>query len=189
MDTGSYQFALFGLGAALLSNCSRTRGWRVTVLSLASVVFLLLLAHGPATLAPMFAFLLLGYAGLRLRRREGRGGIAWTVGFTVLVYMLLKQYSFLPAALFLRSPYFSLGLSYIFFRVLHLQIEAGEKEMRKPIGLGAYLLYMLNFTTLVSGPIQRYQDFARDQFARSRWRWGRGWWVRNWSAWSAASSR
>ncbi len=29
---------------------------------------------------------------------------------------------------------------------------------------GAYLLYTLNFTTLVSGPIQRYDEFARDQF-------------------------
>ncbi len=30
---------------------------------------------------------------------------------------------------------------------------------------GAYLLYTLNFTTLVSGPIQRYDEFAADQFA------------------------
>src|SRR6202008_1415231 len=33
------------------------------------------------------------------------------------------------------------------------------------VGLGAYLLYTLNFTTLVSGPIQRFDAFARDQFA------------------------
>src|SRR5277367_5301263 len=31
--------------------------------------------------------------------------------------------------------------------------------------MGAYLLYTLNFTTFVSGPIQRYDEFARDQFA------------------------
>jgi D-alanyl-lipoteichoic acid acyltransferase DltB (MBOAT superfamily) len=30
--------------------------------------------------------------------------------------------------------------------------------------LGAYLLYTLNFTTFVSGPIQRYDQFAEDQF-------------------------
>ena len=30
---------------------------------------------------------------------------------------------------------------------------------------GSYLIYLLNFTTFVSGPIQRYDDFARDQFA------------------------
>ena len=43
-------------------------------------------------------------------------------------------------------------------------IEAGDNTEKPQIGLGAYLLYMLNFTTLVSGPIQRYDEFARDQF-------------------------
>ena len=36
---------------------------------------------------------------------------------------------------------------------------------KRHIWLGAYLLYTLNFTTFVSGPIQRYDEFARDQFA------------------------
>ena len=40
------------------------------------------------------------------------------------------------------------------------------------IGFGAYLLYTLNFTTFVSGPIQRYDEFARDQFAASRFSLG-----------------
>ena len=62
-------------------------------------------------------------------------------------------------------PYFTLGLSYIFFRVLHLLIETGDSREKRHIGLGAYLLYTLNFTTFVSGPIQRYDEFANDQFA------------------------
>src|ERR1039457_1391355 len=39
------------------------------------------------------------------------------------------------------------------------------RSSRSPIGPLAYLLYMLDFTTLVSGPIQRYDEFARSQFA------------------------
>ncbi len=62
-------------------------------------------------------------------------------------------------------PISPLGLSYIFFRVLHLLIEGGDSRGRRRIGLGAYLLYTVNFTTFVSGPIQRYDEFARDQFA------------------------
>jgi D-alanyl-lipoteichoic acid acyltransferase DltB (MBOAT superfamily) len=77
----------------------------------------------------------------------------------------LKKYAFLPEASFLHFPYFTLGLSYIFFRVLHLLIETGDGNEERHIGPGAYLLYMLNFTTLVSGPIQRYDDFASDLFA------------------------
>ena len=48
---------------------------------------------------------------------------------------------------------------------MHLLIEAGEAAKSSTSDFGAYLLYTLNFTTLVSGPIQRYDDFARDQFA------------------------
>jgi D-alanyl-lipoteichoic acid acyltransferase DltB (MBOAT superfamily) len=83
----------------------------------------------------------------------------------ILVYIWLKKYTVLPGAFFLHSFYFTVGLSYIFFRVLHLLIEAGDDHEKPRIGLGAYLLYTLNFTTLVSGPIQRYDEFARDQFA------------------------
>lgn len=67
--------------------------------------------------------------------------------------------------MFLHSAYFTLGLSYIFFRVLHLLIEAGDGGLECNVGFGSYLLYTLNFTTFVSGPIQRYDEFARDQFA------------------------
>ena len=76
----------------------------------------------------------------------------------------MKKYTFLPDGIFLHVPYFTLGLSYIFFRVLHLLIETGENSEKSRIGIGAYLIYTLNFTTLISGPIQRYDQFARDQF-------------------------
>ena len=49
--------------------------------------------------------------------------------------------------------------------MLHLLIETGDGNERRHISLGAYLLYTLNFTTFISGPIQRYDEFARDQFA------------------------
>ena len=81
----------------------------------------------------------------------------------ILTYVSLKKYTFLPEGIFIEYPYFTLGLSYIFFRVVHVLIETGDE--RRHIGLGAYLLYALNFTTLISGPIQRYDDFARDQFS------------------------
>lgn len=48
---------------------------------------------------------------------------------------------------------------------MHLLIEAGENSELQRIGISEYLLYTLNFSTLVSGPIQRYDEFARDMFA------------------------
>lgn len=168
MDSASLQFVLFGLMAAALSNLSRSHVWRSLVIMLASFMFLAMLAKRPVVLIPLAAFLLFGYGALIVRERSWSSGAAWTIPAAIFIYVWLKKYTFLPQQIFLHFPYFTLGLSYIFFRVLHLLIEAGEgteEEEKRRIGLNAYLLYTLNFTTLVSGPIQRYDEFARDQFA------------------------
>ncbi len=168
MDSASLQFVLFGLIAAALSNLSRSRVWRSIVIMLASLVFLAMLAKSAFVLIPLAAFLLFGYGAIATRERGWSRGAAWSIPAVILAYVWLKKYTFLPERFFLHFPYFTLGLSYIFFRVLHLLIEAGEgagTEEKQHIGFVPYLLYTLNFATLVSGPIQRYDEFARDQFA------------------------
>jgi D-alanyl-lipoteichoic acid acyltransferase DltB (MBOAT superfamily) len=165
MDTASFQFVLFGLAVALVSNFSRSRLWRSAVLMAASIIFLVLLAHSLILVFPLICFLLLGYVGLLLIRRCGARSIGWTILALLSVYVWLKKYSFLPEGIILHSPYFTIGLSYILFRVLHLLIDSGDDKSKTGINFGAYLLYTLNFTTLVSGPIQRYEEFARDQFS------------------------
>ncbi len=159
MDTASFQFVLFGLLAVLAINVSPRREWRSAVLLISSLLFLAILAHGAGVLVPLACFLLLGYACIVLVRRGVRHAQFVSVAILVLVFAWLKKYTFLPESTFLRFSYLTLGLSYIFFRVLHLVIEAKEIP---PL---AYLEYTLNFTTLVSGPIQRYDDYARDQYA------------------------
>jgi alginate O-acetyltransferase complex protein AlgI len=165
MDAASLQFICFGLATALVSNFSSSRLWRSAVLLAASIAFVGLLEHRVVALLPLAGFLLAGYLGLILLQRGFSKFTAWIVCGLVLVYMWLKKYSFFPEGVFLHYSYFALGLSYIFFRVLHLLIEAGDSKDNPRIGVGAYLLYTLNFTTFVSGPIQQYDDFARDQFA------------------------
>jgi D-alanyl-lipoteichoic acid acyltransferase DltB (MBOAT superfamily) len=165
MDTASFQFVVFGLAIVLLSNFSRSRHWRSIVLMLASIAFLCLLAHNPIVFLPLAGFLLLGYGGLILIGRGWSKSMVWSIIAVIFAYIWLKKYTFLPEGSFLHYPYFTLGLSYIFFRVLHLLIETGDGDEKRHVGLGAYLLYTLNFTTFISGPIQRYDEFARDQFA------------------------
>jgi D-alanyl-lipoteichoic acid acyltransferase DltB (MBOAT superfamily) len=156
---------LFGLAVALVSNISPSRAWRSIVLMLASIVFLGALAPNPLALLPLAGFLLLGYAALSLLEHGWSIALAWSIPAVVFAYAWLKKYPFLPERIFIDHPYFTLGLSYIFFRVLHVTIETGGGNEKRRIGPGAYLLYTLNFTTFVSGPIQRYDEFARDQFA------------------------
>jgi D-alanyl-lipoteichoic acid acyltransferase DltB (MBOAT superfamily) len=165
MDSASFMFLLLGLAAALVSNLSRSPLWRSIVLFAASIGFLLLLAPSPLALAPLAGFLALGYLGLILLQRGASKALGFFIIAVFLVYIWLKKYTFLPESLFLHSTYFLVGFSYIFFRVLHLLIETGQSRKRRSIHLGGYLLYTLNFTTLISGPIQRYDEFANDQFA------------------------
>jgi alginate O-acetyltransferase complex protein AlgI len=165
MDNASFQFVFFGLAAAVLSNFSRSPVWRSGILFLASIVFLALLSHNPVAFLPLTAFLLISYAAIVLRERGWSKSVTVGAFVVVFLYAWLKQYTWLPERSFLHFPYFTLGLSYIFFRVLHLLIEAGEGGGNHRIGFGPYLLYLLNFTTLISGPIQRFDLFARDQFA------------------------
>jgi len=168
MDSASFQFVLFGLIAAIVSNFSRSRVWRSIILMLASLIFLAMLAQQLIVFIPLAGFLLLGYLGLAMLERGWSKLTVWTIVAVIFAYVWLKKYTFLPEGIFLHSPYFTLGLSYIFFRVLHLLIDAGESASEgsiNKIGIGAYLLYTLNFTTFVSGPIQRYNEFAQDQFA------------------------
>src|SRR5207249_1632651 len=80
----------------------------------------------------------------------------------IVAYMWLKKYPIVPGGDFLPFTYLTAGLSYIFFRVLHLLIESGQEEDQPRVGIGAYLLYTLNFTTFESGPIQRFDEFGRE---------------------------
>jgi hypothetical protein len=103
----------------------------------------------------------LGYAGLILIERGWSRSAVWSIRGRYLRLRVVEEVH-LPARRHLSAlSLFHAGLSYIFFRVLHLLIETGDADEKQHIGLGAYLLYTLNFTTLVSGPIQRYDEFAR----------------------------
>lgn len=162
MATASLQFILFGLAIALLTNLSRSARWRSAVLLAASIGFLWILAPQLIELLPLAGFLGLGYGSIVLLRRGSSNRPALYVCLVVATYIWLKKYAFLPHGSFLQAAYLTVGLSYIFFRVLHLIIEVADPSTRPDLGLGGYLTYTINFTTLVSGPIQRYSAFAGD---------------------------
>ncbi|MBW4038412.1 MAG: hypothetical protein HIU91_05945 [Acidobacteria bacterium] len=165
MDTASIQFVGFGIAVTILVNLRRGPMWRSIILLIASLVFIFLLAPNPTALLPLMGFLVLGYVSIfALQRGFSRFMVACVIA-VILGYAWLKRYTFLPSATFLSRPYLVLGLSYIFFRVLHLIIETGEDAEPRRITPFFYLTYVINFTTFICGPIERYDDFARDQFA------------------------
>jgi alginate O-acetyltransferase complex protein AlgI len=134
--------------------------WRRTVLLFTNLVFFASFAHAPQASLPFAGFLALGYIAQRLTRNGSapRLFVALLI-VTVAAFLWLKRYSFVPSVTYLAFPYLLVGLSYVFFRVLHLIIDSHQREIAEPVGPLSYLNYTLNFTALVSGPIQRYQDY------------------------------
>jgi alginate O-acetyltransferase complex protein AlgI len=165
VGSASPQFLAYALAVVLVFNFSRSVGWRQFALLAASVGFLGLVSLHALAFVPLAAFLAYGFVSLRLMQAKKTYLYAPSLIVGIVAFMWLKKYTFIPAALFLHHPYLTLGLSYIFFRALHLIIDARNGDLPPDISLVSYLNYMLNFTTLVSGPIQRYEDFAAMQLA------------------------
>lgn len=166
MGSASFEFLGFALVVVAVFNLHHSVAWRQSILLISSVVFLGFFSLNPVSWMPLAAFLAFGFASVRLMQ-EGHRGTAFLPLLIagIAAFIWLKKYSFIPAPLFLQFPYVTLGLSYIFFRVLHLIIDAKDGTIAGKVTLVSYLNYTLNFTTLISGPIQRYQDFAAMQLA------------------------
>jgi alginate O-acetyltransferase complex protein AlgI len=168
VGSASFDFLAFALGIVLIYNLLRPTWWRQAVLFAANMIFLATFSTDYRQFIPFAGFIVFGYAGLKLvERASGRRFFA-VVAAVIAMFVWLKQYSFVPGALYLKFSYLTVGLSYILFRVLHVIIDRHSEPFDEQITFFRYLLYTTSFTTLVSGPIQRYSDFARMAFARVR---------------------
>ena len=160
MTIASFTFLGFSLAVVLLYNCFASLTWRKWILLLANLAFLSTYSHSLLAFLPFIVFVLSGYLTVQsLERSHSRTAYLWIISGTILGFIWLKKYTFLPHATFLRFAYVTLGLSFIFFRVMHMIIDAHQGSLKAKVALISYLNYTLNFTTLVSGPIQDYPDF------------------------------
>jgi alginate O-acetyltransferase complex protein AlgI len=165
----SFPFLLFTLLAAAVYNLPGIERGRPLVLLAANLALLFSFSSSVTELAPFAVFLALGYgATALLTRRGGQGMTALMIGVILLTFVWLKKYSFVPSDLWLRAPYVTVGLSYVFFRVMHLVVDAGQGDMEGPVPILSYVNYCTNFLCLTAGPIQRYEDYAEQQAAPYR---------------------
>ncbi|MDQ7250217.1 MBOAT family O-acyltransferase [Dongia sedimenti] len=164
MDVASITFVLFALAAALIFHAVANPLYRKTVLTLANLAFIASYLAEVRQVLPLAFFLLFGYGMIELVRQR-RSGWALTLGlvFTLALYIFLKRFSFLSDLPTLPFSYLIIGLSYILFRIVHLIVDARSEPWDKPIEPWSYLNYTCNFLTMVSGPIQRYEDFRKGE--------------------------
>jgi alginate O-acetyltransferase complex protein AlgI len=169
MDVSTLQFLGFALLVAVVYNLFRALAWRQAILLLANVAFLATISLNWKAYLPLAFFLVLGYASIRLmQRHKSNAAFVPLVAGVVLIFIHLKQYKFLPASSFLPFFYVTVGLSYIFFRVVHMIVDARDGAFPDRVGVISYFNYTLNFTTLIAGPIQLYPDFADSQLRLER---------------------
>jgi D-alanyl-lipoteichoic acid acyltransferase DltB (MBOAT superfamily) len=164
VNVPSFPFLAFAFVVALAINLSPKPDWRRSVLLVANVGFVLSFTHSPRQLLPFAALLAFGFAGVKLlERRRAPIGFWFVTGALLLAFCWLKHYAFLPPGLFLSYAYFTVGMSYVLFRVLHLVIETYQGGFETPLDPLSYVNYTLNFTSLVSGPIQFYEEYRRGE--------------------------
>jgi D-alanyl-lipoteichoic acid acyltransferase DltB (MBOAT superfamily) len=169
MNTASLQFLGFAAVGACLYNLHSSVWWRQWTLLLANLLFLATFAPSIRAILPLAGFLVLGFVGIQIARTAERSRLfVPTLVLIIAAFVWLKKYAFLPSHSFLRFSYLTIGISYILFRILHVMIDAHAGHIKTKITPVTYLNYTLSFLTLVSGPIQRYGDFASTQLVPTR---------------------
>jgi len=167
MEITSLSFVGFVAGVVLAFHLIPSQAYRLAILTTANIIFIGTYISDIQQIVPLLVFLFLGYiTAASIRRHRSRFAVLIGIGVVLITYVYLKKFSFLGHIYVLKFPYLVVGLSYILFRVLHLIIDIRGGDITEPITPLAFFNYTCNFPSFVSGPIQLYQDFARD-FARS----------------------
>lgn len=164
MNVPSYEFLAFAAVVALLINVSSHPLWRRGIIATANLAFVFSFTTNAKSLAPFACMLVIGFFAMKLvERYKNQWAYLSIVAAAVVAFCWLKHYSFIPSATFLPFAYWTVGMSYVFFRVLHLIIDAAQDSLPDRVGPVAYASYTLNFLCLVSGPIQFYQDYRETE--------------------------
>ncbi|MGS0891019.1 MBOAT family O-acyltransferase [Burkholderia stagnalis] len=164
MNIPSFQFLAFAAAAALIFNLSRSLIWQNAVFLVVNLLFLATFSRDPVAWIPFAAFLLVGYLSVwGMQTKRLLVAFVPILAAVIALFFWLKRYTFVPSALLLSHPYVTIGVSYIFFRMLHLVIDARSPGLPMRVTPVVYLNYVLNFTSIVSGPIQRFQDYSVTQ--------------------------
>ena len=161
-STGSLYFAcLIVIAPLLLRYRSRFRAFIFLALNVSVMIFT---CRSLLQFAVTAAWVLVPYFMLRFF-----GGQKWCkpvlITALIVAFVYLAKYGFVFRLLHLSEilPFQILGLSYCLFREIDYTMRYEIlKEEGYPLSLTDYCNYVLNFYTIMAGPILRYQAFFDD---------------------------
>jgi D-alanyl-lipoteichoic acid acyltransferase DltB (MBOAT superfamily) len=161
MTLNSWEFLLLATCAILLVPV--TRGWLRTGLFLTINLAFIWTYWGVTAMPVGLAFCLAGYACARLVRGRGTTWLVASLLVLTTAFVFLRGYTIGSPSARADSTAAGIiafaGLSFLFFKMIHVVIDAAGGSI-DDLSLWRYLNYCLNFTTVLMGPIQRYQDFS-----------------------------
>ena len=156
----SVEFFTLSVAAAVLSAVFSGMLRQIAFLSV-NLFFLWGMLLGPSGTLSTIIFCLLGYALIQLILWRPHSGFWGAIVLYVSLFLYMRRYDFLmwvmPESMLIQALN-TVGLSFLFFKVVHVMIEAHSGTIGT-LRFATYLNYCLNFTTFMMGPIQRYQDF------------------------------
>jgi alginate O-acetyltransferase complex protein AlgI len=160
MNLTSLLFLAFAFAAVILLRLVPAGGLRRATIFVLNAAFLLSMVTAPLQLVPLAGFVLLGYGAILI---AGKARSSLSVGSLItgliVIFIWLKRYPIVSAVPTFSFAFTVVGLSYILFRILHILIDVAQGYLPRPSFL-AYVNYVFFFLNLLSGPIQRYEDFA-----------------------------
>jgi D-alanyl-lipoteichoic acid acyltransferase DltB (MBOAT superfamily) len=162
MNISLLSLEFFALSVAAIAVLASLNGiTRQLAFLVVNVFFLWGLVLGPQGASSTIVFCLLGYALVRFIVRYPRAGFWIGLFVSVGLFVYMRRYDFLTFVVpghMLTQALSTIGLSFLFFKVVHVMVEARSGTLGA-LQFSTFLNYCLNFTTFVMGPIQRYQDF------------------------------
>lgn len=162
ISADSLAFAIVSLGLITLAWSDARRFFPVG-LALGSVAVLATWLD-LLELAALALFIVPPYIAIRRLWGKNQGAVARTaiamIVWEVLFFIYLRKYEWVGDVSWLDHPVAIIGLSYMLFRVVHLVVEAPNLG-HLTITPFQYGTYIIAFWTLLSGPIQRYEDFVQ----------------------------
>ena len=164
MNLLSTDFLLFAIGMVVVVNLLKGKLRQLVYLT-GNLTFLFLLLLEPVGAMSTLTFCLAGYVFLRLIDKSPKWGFRLGITLLTIAFLYMRDYSFLRWGLpdsWRTDAMKTIGLSFMLFRTIHVLVEARSQTLGR-YDLISYLNYNLSFVTLLSGPIQRFQDF-RDQW-------------------------
>lgn len=145
--------------------------WRAPVVfPMSCLLFLLLTGPSKRAVFALLGFIAAIWLATRIvTLRPSRGTLAVLIGALLLIFGWLKGYAMLSWLPFAAPDPATIGLSFLVLRGLQLLVDMRQDPDLRPAAIDVFS-FLASWPCLVSGPIQRFQDFQAQSAGMATYR-------------------